>query len=589
MVNGITGSAEFSCGTYYKLRIRYHETYDSDEEYSILYVDGVDAYSATGGSSGKAYFPDGKVTINGTTVATLDSRIPTAQVYIASNNTWYEIPNTSGSLTIYHDADGKKTTSVGVTGNRYSTWKMYTSDNTGSSGWGTSASANVTLTTFVKLSTISCDTFTMGSKGTITVDRKSSSFTHTITCAWGDTTNAGISSGKGCNVTICTKSSSTSVSWTPPTDKLAPIIPNDTAGVGTLTCETFSGNTSVGKTSITFRANVPDSVKPSVTGFTASMVNNDVPSSWGIYVKGKSQCKLSASASGMYGSTIDSYSIKQGSSVLGSSSSVTTGILNTSGTNTFTVTVTDSRGRTDSKDVSINVIDYSAPIISSVLSQRCDSNGTVVDDGAYIRTVCGFSYSTCNDNNYASCKVYFRKSGDSSWSAGKSCSNNTAVVIAGSADIDSSYEVMYEVTDAFGSVTLVDSVSTSFTTMDFKKGGKGVAIGKASEKEAFECAMDAEFTGTFSANISGLFFRETFVPDSPVSIDPNTVKDTVLNITKAGYTPIAISGVHTSHGSALLVVAQLASSTEAKVTVRNVNTNAINIAPSVEILFVKNI
>jgi hypothetical protein len=344
----------------------------------------------------------------------------------------------------------------------------------------------------------------------------------------------------------------------------------------------------IGTSKIVFKANVP-SYTPSVTSFVAEIVNNSVPSAWGLYVQGKSQCKLKVAGSGQYGSTIKSYSINRGSTVLASSSEVTTGVLTESGSITFTASVTDTRGKTGTKDVTISVTPYSAPIINSVLSQRCDSNGTLNEDGTYIRVVCGFSYSTCNSKNSASCKVYFRKSGETSWSAGKACSNNTAVVIAGSADIDSSYDVMYEVTDSFVSVSTIDVVSTAFTTMDLRKGGKGVAIGKASEKEAFECAMNAEFTGTFSADLSALFVRETFVPDSPTSVNSNSVKDTFLDITKEGHTAIAISGVHTSHGSALLVVAQLESSTQAKVTVRNVNTNTISIAPSVEILFVKNV
>ena len=211
------------------------------------------------------------------------------------------------------------------------------------------------------------------------------------------------------------------------------------------------------------------------------------------------------------------------------------------------------------------------------------------DDGVYIRTSCTYTIASCGGKNSASCKVYYRKSGDTSWSAGVSCTSGSAVVIAGNADADSSYEVKFELSDAFSTVAFTDMVSTSFTTLDFKKGGKGFAVGKVSEKDCFECAMDAEFTGAFSADLSGLFVRETFVPDSPVSINPNTVSDTLLDITKEGYTPIAISGVHTSHGSALLVVAQLVSSTQAKVTVRNVNTVAITIAPSAEILFLKNI
>jgi len=53
-------------------------------------------------------------------------------------------------------------------------------------------------------------------------------------------------------------------------------------------------------------------------------------------------------------------------------------ILNSSGTITFTATVTDSRGRTSAAaTVSITVIAYSVPSFSSYNSQRCNSSGTI--------------------------------------------------------------------------------------------------------------------------------------------------------------------------------------------------------------------
>lgn len=96
--------------------------------------------------------------------------------------------------------------------------------------------------------------------------------------------------------------------------------------------------------------------------------------------------------------------------------------------------------------------------------------------------------------NSATAKVYFKKPEDASWSAGVAFSSNVPVVIAGSASIDSSYQVMYEVTDAFTTVQFIDMLSTAFTTMDFKKGGKGVAIGKVSEYDnLFDVGMPSKF------------------------------------------------------------------------------------------------
>lgn len=233
---------------------------------------------------------------------------------------------------------------------------------------------------------------------------------------------------------------------------------------------------------------------PTVKTFTATRVDNTVPSSWGIYVQGKSQCKLQVTASGIYGSSIKSYQIKQGSTILASSSSTTTPVLTSTGTITYTVIVTDSRGRTASKTVSIAVAGYSAPYFSSVRSQRCLANGTPDNDGTYIRTLASFTYSKIGQNS-VSFTVAFKKPEDENWSAEVASSSGVARVIAGgSASIDSSYQVMFKLVDEFNTVQYIDTLSTAYTTMDFRKGGKGIAIGKVSEYDnLFDVALPSKF------------------------------------------------------------------------------------------------
>ena len=137
---------------------------------------------------------------------------------------------------------------------------------------------------------------TMGSANNITITRASSSFTHTLTYSFGSATG-----------TIATKTTSTSVSWTPPTS-LASQIPNSTSGSCTLTCYTYNGSTLVGTSTATVTLSVPTSIKPTITSITATRVNGDVPSSWGIYVQTKSKVTLTINgAAGAGGSTISSY------------------------------------------------------------------------------------------------------------------------------------------------------------------------------------------------------------------------------------------------------------------------------------------
>src|SRR5690606_1310149 len=97
----------------------------------------------------------------------------------------------------------------------------------------------------------------MGSAITISTNRKSTSFTHTLTYKFGNASG-----------TIATNVGA-SYAWTIPMS-LANQIPNSTSGTCTITCVTYSGGTRVGSSSVTFKATVPSSVKPSFDTITHS-------------------------------------------------------------------------------------------------------------------------------------------------------------------------------------------------------------------------------------------------------------------------------------------------------------------------------
>lgn len=377
--------------------------------------------------------------------------------------------------TVTHDSDGSKSISI-------SAYFSFAATISGTYQPDITASADITLDTIPRASSISMAAGTMGSASTITITRASSAFTHTLTYTFGTASG-----------TIATKTTSTSVSWTPGLT-LANQIPNATSGTATIKCTTYNGSTAIGTKSINVTLKVPTSVVPTMTSLTAARVDGTVPSSWGIYVQTKSKATLTINgAAGAYGSTISSYSIT-GGGFSGTASTLTTGFLNTSGTITFTATITDSRGRTSAaKTVSISVVAYSAPAFSSYLSQRCNSSGTVTNDGTYVRGLVKFTYASCSSKNTVTTATYYRKNGVTSWTnAGKTFSTNTAFTFGGgNISTETSYEIKYTLTDAFTTVSIIDTVSTASVVMDFKAGGKGVAVGKVSEMDnAFEVSED---------------------------------------------------------------------------------------------------
>lgn len=405
----------------------------------------------SGSSGGGSWVMSGafKAVINGKTVYSSDTRIQLYKDQVIA----------SGSTTITHNADGTKSFSLSCEDGVY-TYAV-----------SVRASGTHTLNTIPRASSISMASGTMGSASTISISRASSSFTHTLTYAFGNATG-----------TIVSKTTSTSVSWTPPLT-LAQQIPSSTSGKITITCTTYSGNTSVGSKSITVTLKVPDSVKPTMTSLTATRVDGNVPSAWGIYVQGKSKATLKINgAAGTQGSTISSYSIS-GGGFSSTSSSFTTGFLTTVGTITFTAKVTDSRGRTsDTKTVSISVVAYSPPSVSSYSSQRCNSAGTPLDSGTYVKGLISFSYASCSSKNTITTSTSYKKSTATAWTnANKTFSSGTAFTFGGSISAESSYDIKYTISDAFTTVTVNDTISTVSVLMDFKAGGKGIAIGKVSE------------------------------------------------------------------------------------------------------------
>ena len=220
----------------------------------------------------------------------------------------------------------------------------------------------------------------------------------------------------------------------------------------------------------------------------------------------KSKVKLTINgAAGSYGSTIKSYSIT-GGGYSGSASTLTTGFLNNSGTITFKATVTDSRGRVSAEaSVSITVTAYSPPYFNSSLSQRCLSNGTLDDDGTYIHALVSFGYSTCGGKNTLKTSVQYKQVSAEQWTdAGVTFTSNTAFTYGkGQISTETSYDVRYTLEDAFSTISVQEIVSTAAVVMDFKSGGKGVAIGKVSESDnTFEVAEN------WDVKVYGMLLKE---------------------------------------------------------------------------------
>ena len=281
----------------------------------------------------------------------------------SSNPVWEvwdgEATLASGSTTISHNPDGRKTLPFSCTFN----------PNNGLHGTIT-VSGNLGLTAIPRSSSVSVSAGVIGSAVTININRQSSSFKHTVRYSW-----AGKSGTIATNV-------DTSTSWTIPLD-FANDIPNSASGTGTVYVDTYSGSTKTGTQSTTLTASVPANVKPTFTGISLSDLNgaaqNLIPNG-NTFIQVISNIKVAFNgAVGSYGSSITGYYVEivgknQSTSLNGGS----LGIMNYHGTIKIRASVSDSRGRwSDTKEVSVTVLEYFAPALSFSIARTGSTSSTL--------------------------------------------------------------------------------------------------------------------------------------------------------------------------------------------------------------------
>ena len=266
------------------------------------------------------------VTINGT------------QVY--SGGTYSDITDykdrtfDSGTLTIPHNSDGSKSFTISeVSGWIYGNGNYY------------GEAKSFTLPTIPRASSVSCSTANIGSNATITINRASTSFTHTLTYSFGSLSG-----------TIATKTSSTNISWTIPTTFYGQI-PNSKSGTGTITCDTYNGSTLIGSKPTSFTATVNESASKPTLNPTAVDVNTTTTALTGDsskFIKYYSNASVSTGASARNSATLTSQKITCGAKSISSAS----GTINAVESGSFTFSATDSRGYPTTQTVNKTLIEY---------------------------------------------------------------------------------------------------------------------------------------------------------------------------------------------------------------------------------------
>lgn len=464
-----------------RIRVEWYSSQSVANNTSTIYWT---VMSAGGTGSQYSYVMTGPVTVNIAGV-TVYSRADRFAMHVG------ELLG-SGSFTLTHNSDGTQSFSAWAEAAIY-TYAISS----------TRYDYYVALPQISRASSISVSGTTIGLPIKISISKAGSSFTHTLEYKFGNKSG-----------TIATKTSSSSVSWTPPID-LALQIPSSQYGTGTLKCITYNGGTIIGEKTINFMLYVQNSMKPSINSFTSS-IDRTNPSGCGMYVKNNSAVTWTVDAVGSYGSTItkcviNGQNLSETKTGSATSYSMTSHTLTVAGKQTYTVTVTDSRGRTASTTGEITIIDYNPPTITSITSFRSNADGSMNGSGQYVTHQLNASFYTLGGNNNIKIKAYSKKRSDATYSELNSvvvkddASDRTSYTYTyknASFAVDTAYDFKIVISDSVGQYAMFyTNVGTKNVPLNISCDNSSIAIGSFAQKQVdnkglFRCEWAASFASS---------------------------------------------------------------------------------------------
>lgn len=262
-----------------------------------------------------------------------------------------------------------------------------------------------------------------------------------------------------------------------------------------------------------------------------------------------------SNAAAYYGGTITDVTFRIGAQTASAAGDGTLSIaLDTAGTFTPTVTVTDSRGQTKTYTLpAITVLTYSAPTVSFT-AERTTAAGVPDDEGTYATCPATFVFADAiatavapsvvlTDENgtqttptvswYTTRAADGTLSGSVTWSS--LASGDTVYASIPGLNTNYSYQISIRPRDSQGTGTAItQTVSSAFYTVDFLAGGHGIAVGKPAANVGFECAMDATFDNPVVCDDT-LTANDLLICNNDVYIDlsdyqtPGTTDEAIYN------------------------------------------------------------
>ncbi len=410
-----------------------------------------------------------KITVGGNAVVSKNLKIDTR------NSATVLLANWTGNVT--HGNDGKLQLSV--------SGEFTMSNSTLSSG---SASGVFNCTAIPRKSSLSFSSTTInpGSSVIATVTPTVASFSHRISWSLGS-----YSSSLELNSGVLSAEISVPDQWLYGLN-------NASKGTVNVSVETYNGSTKIGANTYKLTLVVPatDKYKPEFSiGLTK--INNGVPSDWNEYVQGIS--KVTVNPDGLnfkFGASLAAVTITVGSVSIRQLPA--TFNLSEAGELVVTVAVRDTRGLLTVKTTTIKVNSYTPPSVEITELFRCDSEGNESAYGENLFVRYKLNYSSVNSKNQAQLSVQYKTPNDSQYSASETIITNPCVFGSGEISMNASSFVRFTITDRITKtgVQIIRTVSAGHIPFNIRRGGRGAAFGKFSEK-------DNELSVGWNLNVDG--------------------------------------------------------------------------------------
>jgi hypothetical protein len=249
-------------------------------------------------------------------------------------------------------------------------------------------------------------------------------------------------------------------------------MPNDSSGTLTFEMET---SVDITVTKI-MTINVPASVVPTIGTFTATRDANGVDASITKYVQNYSKVGLAIGGeAGALGSSISAYEIT-GGGFSAAASSATMGPFGQAGDITFTAKVTDSRGRTATRAVTINVLAYTPVSGVNLTAYRSDALKAADDEGAYATLRGRRVFSSLDGQNAGTIKgrVYEKDTTAPGWTT---LTDDILTLFGGSLSIEKGYTAEIYINDKITAVVYVFQIPTAIVGIHITPGATGGGFG----------------------------------------------------------------------------------------------------------------